>query len=204
MTINSRSTKLAEALYRKLINEEQLNKLLVNGFSESVTTDLMMNSDAWLGPIMLKADEISIAINGKRLWDVFYIIDKSCIEGIRAVDTSARGKFEQSEVNVNSLATYDEVEIDSEVSPTESYLIARLSLISSVRIFEDGKVDMVPIRRMPPQGEASFSDGQVVPLYSEKIIKANFLNEALSSALRTNEAMLSHSVSTPSVEPSRV
>ncbi|MCP1674237.1 hypothetical protein J2T57_001339 [Natronocella acetinitrilica] len=102
-----------EVTRRKVLDAIELFERVIDGdpllasavFSiegESVPLSLMIDPAAWLGPLMLRCDELATVSLGGRIWDAVYCFDDDSIERL-----SVRDAAEVADLSDVARASYD-------------------------------------------------------------------------------------------------
>jgi hypothetical protein len=181
------NTSYAINLFKRLLINEKMDDFPISGFSSHINISQMIDIDAWLGLLMLKSDEISVHLSGKRMWDVYYKVDHNVVGGIRPIESKCINEIDNFRDNLSAITTYDAF-IIGEHNFLETYLYARNAIIEGLYIVDE-KYEINSAKGMYGQmtTKPHFNDGDVLPFQSEILIKATMLSSCLSSWSATIE-----------------
>jgi hypothetical protein len=167
-------------LFKRLLIHEKMDDFLISGFSSPINISQMIDEDAWLGLLMLKSDELSVYMSGKRMWDVYYKVDQEVVGGIRPIESKDINKIDNFRDNLSAVTTYDAFVI-GEHNFLETYLYARNAVVESLYAVGE-KYEIKPVKgiynKMTPKNH--FNDGDVLPFQSENLIKATMMSSCLA------------------------
>lgn len=172
-----------KALYRHVMEQEGLGHMGVAGFSQKMPMLNMIHDQAWLPALMLRADELCVAIYGGRMWDWVYVADIECIEGIRALPAANAKLYVEkkgdSAFNEKALQTYADHPVLDNLAPTEKFLLARTSLTQMIYITDTNEVEVRPtVRERKPDG-STLSNNDVLPFYSLEKLKSKWVSRMM-------------------------
>lgn len=162
----------AKDLFSSIIKRGEIDQLTVKGVKEKITLGQMCHPLGWLSHWMIKSDEYSVFLTGRRLWEAGYIADNGSIEGVSPVDLNKLTENQNHE-SYTSCGIFNEEENSSVLK----YLIAKHALYNTVDI-TGHQVSVKPIRGFFGI-DGALKNGDPLPLVKEDLIVAIELNRMI-------------------------
>lgn len=162
----------AQRLFSQIIDAQEIGSKTVKGIKEPLRLIQMCHPLGWLAPWMIRSDEYSVFLTGKRLWDVSYIADSKAIEGVTPI-VSSKLSESQKHPSYSEYELYDE----EDSTPAIKYLISKHALNSMLDI-DGNEVSVKPIKGF--YGLSSpLAAGEPLPMAREDLIVAIELNRMI-------------------------
>jgi hypothetical protein len=168
-------------LFKRMLINEEMDDLPINGFSSRINISQMIDVEAWLGLLMLKSDEISVHLSGKRMWDVYYKVDYDVVGGIMPIESKNINEIDNFRDMTSAITTYDAFTI-GEHNFLESYLYVRNAVIEGLyAVGEEYEIKSAKVSMYGENNEINnLNNGSILPFKNEKSIKATMLSICLS------------------------
>ena len=173
MTTASRMKDIANAelLFKKVIFAQRMNKCNIKGWEKDIILPYLVDPQAWLGVWMLRSDEISQTLLGKRLWNVAYQADKECMEGMKPVPIT-EDIFELP--NIDTYLKYPVLE-SHEVNDGLKFMISQAAFLDSITL-EGNEVSIKTLYSFGYELEKPLEHGDFLPCVNTDILLAKQMN----------------------------
>lgn len=170
--MQKKGVELAKEIFGEILKEiGHVDKVVACGDNGEIEIPIkdVLEPYAWLPIFMHKCDEISTVVTGGKIWDVDYLIDESCAEGLRVVDRD----------DASPSARMSGIDPDKEdISMSLLYLITKNAFIRSVKI--DDKSGMIRIKPLKTAYKKESRHGELLPVPNEYEANALYLKEYLN------------------------
>lgn len=159
------------SLFKRIIAKHKMQKFNIKGWESEIILPYLTDQEGWLGIWMLKSDEISTLLTGKRMWDVAYQADPDCLEGMRPVHTDELK-------STHDLKTYSAIPLfmDDELKPGLKFKLCEHAFFESLSI-SGNEVSLNPIFIYGYELDRNLNSGEVLPFPSSDRLLAKNLNE---------------------------
>lgn len=172
------SPHLGQALevYRGAVRSLGLSDYGIQGWGRGYKVPQMVDQDGWLGPWMLKTDELAVLLLGRRIWPFAYVSDPNACEGVspKLVDEC------DSEVKKQTYLRYPILQgQERRMQWPLAAKIAQFAVSDSLdRLEESREVNMRPLTGFYAIA-APLEPGEILPFPAEEQITAFRLQGAL-------------------------
>lgn len=174
---NSPSVANAINLFSDVIQDMNLATTKIKGVNEPLYVKHMTHPLAWLAPWMIRSDEMSVMITGKRMWHSFYVANNKAVEGVEPRDWDVSQK--------EKLTNYSRFPIHEDLPVSLKHAIASATVSRSLLI-TNGRASILPIVGFYGI-ETALENDEIFPFANDiSNIFANELKTLLRTKIRRN------------------
>jgi len=168
-------------LFKRIITEEKISDFKIDGF-ENIRLLNVIDTDAWLGPLMLMSDELSVFLHGSRIWDAYYKVDKNSLTGIKPLSRKQVRSITDFYRGDEVLSTYEDFKL-GEHNYIDQYLLCRETLIKNIEFSKNKKIKLSSLSGFYEDVLEDYEliDQRIIPFQNEEMIKIKFFAESIGT-----------------------